>query len=153
VWFSSVLGIAANSAKGYTSLEPPRQDRRIEPGLLAITADDRFYYSLLSVCLSIGWRVRRARSTEVAREELRTRPMPVVVYDERLPSGNWRNDVYGVTILSERPTVLLAASQVDEDLWRLVLHCKGYDLIKRSAPCDEWSRMLRFAWLSRSTVE
>jgi hypothetical protein len=120
-----------------------------EAGVLVITADDRFYYSLFSVCLDMDWNIRRARSAGRAHEELRSRPVPVVVYDERLPWGDWREDLRSVSSLAERPAVVLAAARVEEDVWKAVLRCEGYDLIRRSAPCGEWRRMLQFAWLSR----
>jgi hypothetical protein len=118
------------------------------PGVMVITRDDGFYYSLFSVSLEIGWSIHRARSVERAWEGLHSQPVPVVVYDERLPCDDWREGLRSCGAFPGHPVILLAASEVNEDLWRTVLHCHGYDAVRRSANWNEWARMLRFAWHS-----
>src|ERR1017187_9497647 len=144
MWISSIFGTARN---GKGQRQPEKAAR---PGILVITVDDRLYYSLLSVSIEIGWNIRRARTVEDAWEGFCSRPMPVVVYDERLPRADWPTALRRLSTLPEHPAVLLAVPEVDEDLWRMVLRCQGYDVVKRSAGGNEWMQMLRFAWLSLS---
>ncbi len=118
------------------------------PGVLAVTADDKFYYLLLSLAIDLGWGIRRARNLGTAAEQMNSHPMPIVVYDERLPHSQWRDGLRGLASLEARPLVLLATRRLDEDIWRIVLECKGYDALERAARKEEWTRMLRFAWLS-----
>ena len=118
-------------------------------GILVVTGDDRLFYSLFAASLDIGWSLRRARTFEEAWKGLRSQPAPVVVYDERLPRVDWRDALRSFSSFPGRTLVFLAAPEVDEDIWRAVLHCHGYDVVKRSAGGNEWISMLRFAWLSR----
>ncbi len=74
--------------------------------------------------------------------------MHIVLYDRNLPYVDWR---CALDLLSARepcPRILVASPQVDEDLWRMVLHKRGYDVVKRSASSEQLKRELRFAWLS-----
>jgi DNA-binding response OmpR family regulator len=143
MWISSIFG-AARNGKGRCQAE-----KAVRPGILVITVDDRLYYWLFSISIDIGWSIRRARTVEEAREDFSSRPMPVVVYDERLPRADWRNGLRRLSAFPEHPAVLLAVPEVDEDLWQTVLRCQGYDVVKRSAGGNEWMQMLRFAWLSK----
>ncbi len=130
----------------------PKQEieqERGRAGILVITADDRFYYSLLSVAIDIGWTIQRSRTVEGAWQGFRPQAVPIVVYDERLPGADWRDDLRALSLCPARPVVLLAVCEVDEERWRMVLRCQGYDAIGRSASGDEWIRMLRFAWDSK----
>lgn len=118
------------------------------PGVLVITADDKFYYLLLSLAIDLGWGIRRARNLGSAVEQMTSHPMPVVVYDERLPYSHWRDGVRALGSLDARSVILLATRRLDEEIWRIVLECKGYDALERTARKEEWLRTLRFAWLS-----
>ncbi len=118
------------------------------PGVLVVTADDKFYYLLLSLAIDLGWSIRRARNLVLAAEQMTSHPMPVVVYDERLPYSHWRDGVRALGSLEARSVILLATRRLDEEIWRIVLECKGYDALERTARKEEWTRMLRFAWLS-----
>jgi DNA-binding response OmpR family regulator len=123
------------------------------PEILVITVDDKLYYALFSVSIDIGWTIRRARTAEGAWRDLRSNPAAIVVYDARLPSGDWQDDLRSFSTFPRRPLVFLAAPEVDEEVWRTVLRCNGYDAVKRSAGVREWMRALRFAWLSRCAEE
>ncbi len=118
------------------------------PGVLVVTADDKFYYLLLSLTIDLGWGIHRARNLLSAAEHMASHPMPIVVYDERLPYSHWRDGVRALGSLEARPLILLATRRLDEEIWRIVLECKGYDALERGARKEEWIRMLRFAWLS-----
>jgi hypothetical protein len=119
------------------------------PGVLAITSDDRLYYMLLSASIDLHWKITWARTLERALELCRLSPIPLVIYDERLPGIDWREALPGIVGLPDRPAILLAASAVDEEIWELVLRCRGYDAVERSSGSQEWRRELWFAWISK----
>ena len=137
MWIPSILKASAKKRTGNSA------------GILVVTGDDRLFYSLFAVSLDIGWSIRRARTFEEAWKGLNSQPPPVVIYEERLPRVDWRDALRSFSSFPGHPLVFLAAPDVDEDIWRTVLHCRGYDAVKRSAGGNEWIRMLRFAWLSR----
>jgi hypothetical protein len=59
---------------------------------------------------------------------------------------DWQRALDQLTMAGGR--VLLAAPEIDEDRWRLVLRRHGYDVLARSADGEHLKRELRFAWLS-----
>ncbi len=101
------------------------------PGVLVVTADDKFYYLLLSLAIDLGWGIRRARNLLSAADHMASHPMPIVVYDERLPYSHWRDGLRALGSLEARPLILLATRRLDEEIWRIVLECKGYDALER----------------------
>jgi hypothetical protein len=127
---------------------PAAPGNTCQPGVLVVTADDKFYYGLLSLAIDLGWSIRRARNLQLATKHLTSHPIPVVIYDERLPYSAWRDGLRALAAVEARPLILLAARRMDEEIWRTVLECEGYDALERSAPKEEWVRMLRFAWLA-----
>lgn len=117
--------------------------------ILAITSEDRLFYLLLSASIDLGWKIVWARSIERACDLYFTQPTPLVIYDQRLPGIDWREGVARIAAFPGDPVVLLAASEVDEDVWETVRRCRGYDAVRRSAGSQEWRRELQFAGLSR----
>jgi len=71
-----------------------------------------------------------------------------VIFDRNLPNVDWRRALDQLSAAASNGRVLLAAPEVDEDLWRLVLRRHGYDVLVRSADTEQLKRELRFAWLS-----
>ena len=67
-----------------------------------------------------------------------------------LPGLDWRDVLPEISRLPDHPAVLLAASEVNEEIWELVLRRSGYDAVERSSGSQEWRRALWFAWLSKS---
>jgi hypothetical protein len=123
-----------------------------QPAVLAITSDDRLYYLLLSASIDLRWKISRARTIERALELCRSQPTPLAIYDECLPGVDWREALPGVTGFPDHPVVVLAASEVNEEIWRSVLRYRGYDLVRRAAGSEEWKRELRFAWLATQLI-
>jgi hypothetical protein len=121
------------------------------PGVLAVTADIRFYAGVLNATSSTRWRTQWARTLGRAVEICRLESMPIVIYDSRLPDVEWDWAFDLMNAVPNHRRILLAAPSIDEDLWRKVLLRHGYDIVERSAGSEELNRMFRFAWLSLAT--
>jgi DNA-binding response OmpR family regulator len=119
-----------------------------EPHILTVTADVNFYSGVLSATQSCGWNAEWARSLKRAVEICRSRLTPIVIYDRNLPDVDWRRALDQLSGAAYDARILLATPDVDEDLWRMVLHRHGYDVLARSANAEQLERELRFAWLS-----
>jgi DNA-binding NtrC family response regulator len=119
-----------------------------EPHVLAVTADVNFYSGVLSATESCGWNADWARSLKRAVEISRSRLTPIVIYDRNLPDVDWRRALDQLNGAAYDVRILVAAPDVDEDLWRMVLRRQGYDVLARSASAEQLERELRFAWLS-----
>jgi DNA-binding NarL/FixJ family response regulator len=88
---------------------------------------------------------------ERAIEVYRPESMPIVIYDVNLPGIEWSRAFDRLRAVPNRPRILLAATRIDEELWRKVLQRQGYDIVERSAGSEELTRALHFAWLSLHT--
>jgi len=119
-----------------------------QPGILAITADLGFYSCVSNAVCDWGWSAEWASSIHRGLDVCRSRPMRIVVYDRNLPDVDWRYALDRLSAVRSQPRILLAAPRIDEDLWRMVLHRRGYDVLSRSASAEQLRRELRFAWLS-----
>jgi DNA-binding response OmpR family regulator len=124
------------------------------PPVLAITADLRLYASVLSAADSFGWGLQWARTISRGVETCWSMRHPIVIYDRDLPNVDWRCALDLLIETASHGRVLLAASSVDEDLWRIVLRRHGYDVLSKPVHAEQVRRDLRFAWLSmRETGE
>jgi hypothetical protein len=121
------------------------------PGVLAVTADVRFYAGVLNATSKAKWRTEWARTLGRAIEICRLEPTPIVIYDSNLPDIEWGSAFDLMNAVPNHRRILLAAPSIDEDLWRKVLLHRGYDIVKRSAGSEELKRVFRFAWLSLVT--
>jgi DNA-binding NtrC family response regulator len=135
------------AASHYFRKSPPLRGI-FEPYVLTITADLSLYSSVLSATHACGWTTEWARSMKRAVEVCRSRVTPIVVFDRNLPDVDWRRALDQLSNTAYDVRILLAASEVDEDLWRNVIHRHGYDVLARSADPEQMKRELRFAWLS-----
>ena len=117
-------------------------------GILTITADLRFYSSILSAAYSYGWSAEWANSMNRGLEICGSRVIRIVIYDRSLPHVDWQYALDHLSSAASQARILLAAPEVDEDLWRTVLRRRGYDVLARSANPEQLKRELRFAWLS-----
>lgn len=117
-----------------------------KPSLLVITSDARLYYGLFSVAIDLGWKITWAKTSVHAAELFFAQPAALVVYDDHLHGGGWCEILPYLADFPGHPLVLLAASELDEELWTTVLRCRGYDAVRRDAGSEEWKRELRFAW-------
>jgi hypothetical protein len=119
-----------------------------QPGILAITADLRFYSCVLSAACSWGWSAEWASTMNRGLEVCGSGLIQIVVYDRNLPHVDWRYALDRLNAAASQSRIILATPRVDEDLWRMVLRRHGYDVLKRSANSEQLKRELRFAWLS-----
>jgi DNA-binding response OmpR family regulator len=118
------------------------------PGILAVTADVRFYSCVQNAAGSLGWNVEWASSLSRGLGVCRAHSIRIVIFDRNLPDVDWRYALQRLSGVAAESRILLAAPEISEDLWRTVLRQHGYDVLTRSANSEQMKRELRFAWLS-----
>lgn len=122
--------------------------------LLAITANDRFYSTLVDIGSSCGWEVRRAGSIQEGMGLIRSHSAPLVVLDWDEDANDWRDGLRRVCAAHEQVCVLLASRVVDDNLREEVLRFHGYDVLPKNADREQIVRAVQFAWfwITRSTA-
>jgi DNA-binding NtrC family response regulator len=116
--------------------------------VLAITTDLGFYSSVANAANAFGWRTEWARSIKRGFERCASGTIPIIIYDRDLPNADWRRVVGHLSAVASDARILVAAREIDEDLWQTVLRRRGYDVLAKSAGSEHMQRELRFAWLS-----
>jgi DNA-binding response OmpR family regulator len=114
--------------------------------LLAITANDRFYSSLVEIAASCGWEIRRAGSIKEGLDVARAQSMPLLLLDWDEDGHDWRGEVRRLATAPGHPCVLLSSRVADENMRQEVIRFQGYDVLPRSADRDQIVRTIRFAW-------
>jgi hypothetical protein len=118
------------------------------PRIVAVSADLSFYSRILSGACSWGWSADWANSMNRALQICGSNHVQIVIYDRNLPRIDWRVAIDRLHTVAPGARILMAAPEIDEDLWRTVLRRRGYDVMSRSASWEQVKRELRFAWLS-----
>ena len=131
---------------------PPHKGN--EPGirLLVITADFDFYSRLSEAASGCGWSVRAAFTLGEAVPHVQDGSFPLVVYDCNA-ADDWRVAFDSLRSVNSSVCLVLASRATDPYLWQEVIQAGGFDLISRSAPPDEVTHKLRFAWFWNETSQ
>jgi DNA-binding response OmpR family regulator len=124
----------------------PRKKGEAKVEILVFTPDDRLFSSLLYITTRYGWAVQWAKSTDRAMEILKKRTISILIYDWYLPQTDWSSAVARFARVSNDTCIVLAAQQVDEDIWERAIESGAYDVIYRSGHAAEQAITLRFAW-------
>lgn len=92
------------------------------------------------------WLMRAARSRREAVRCLSEWPANVVLCDERLPDGTWRDLLEDTARLPDSPPLVVTARSADDSLWGEVLNLGAYDLLIKPFDASEIVHVVSLAW-------
>ena len=128
----------------------PRQDEKHDGvnsamvlGIIAAPVDRQ---SLKETLNGAGWGVKLCESLKEAR-----RMVPgaaVVLCDEKLPDGTWRDLLPEPAAESRKPAIIVASRLADERLWIEVLDRGGHDLLPTPLRAEDVIRSVEAACVS-----
>jgi DNA-binding response OmpR family regulator len=101
-----------------------------------------------SVFSQQGWTLYTTRAFETALAFLRDNPVPVVITEQYLPLGDWKDILTGVQRLPHAPLLIVTARLADEYLWAEVLNLGGHDVLNKPFQVTELLWVLGNAWQS-----
>ncbi|HLJ14958.1 MAG TPA: response regulator [Bryobacteraceae bacterium] len=113
--------------------------------LLSVLANEQDYVALESIVTAFRWTVRRASGCREARNILRRTNVSVVLCDQNLPDGSWKQMLREIAGLKNAPILIVASTLADEALWAEVLNLGGYDLLSKPFRADEVLRTITSA--------
>jgi DNA-binding response OmpR family regulator len=99
------------------------------------------------------WQLHLAHSIQEAVQALRSLNVSVVLCEQHLPDGTWRNVVHETNSLSSGPLTIVLSATADSDLWRDILDCGAYDLLPRPLEPRELFTVVPMAWRQWRSVE
>ena len=95
-----------------------------------------------------NWKLLGAQSWQEGLALVRSRPIPVIIAESRLPDANWRDVLQGLARTPDRPLLIVSCREADEYLWAEVLNLGGYDVLMKPFDATEVFRVVSLAWLN-----
>ncbi len=99
-----------------------------------------------SLLARLRWRWQRIRDFAGAALLLRDRTPRLVICEQHLPDGSWKDVVDMANGLPCAPPVIVTSRLPDERLWMEVLNRGGYDLLAKPFDGAEVRRVTDSAW-------
>jgi len=90
--------------------------------------DHEFFRSLLK---GSRWRVKTARSCSEGIARMKAARPAVVVCDQDLPDGGWRDVLENLKSSDDAPPLIVTSRLADDCLWAEVLNLGAYDLLPK----------------------
>jgi DNA-binding response OmpR family regulator len=97
-------------------------------------------------CLAdVRYRILAANTCRDAMKVLKRGGISIVVCEDKLPDGTWRDILDSVLSLTGRPILIVTSSCADERLWAEVLNLGGFDLVNKPFNRKELRHVLNIA--------
>src|SRR5580704_7148112 len=112
--------------------------------VLVVSSDDQVQ-SALGDILRNHRRLRRAAGWRAALPMVRRFQPLVVVCDQHLQDGDWRDLLKDLQSESPAPPLIVSSRLADDRLWAEVLNLGGYDLLTHPFIATEVSRVVNLA--------
>jgi DNA-binding response OmpR family regulator len=112
--------------------------------LISPDASDKTF--LAEVFQRHKWHLHAVRTLGTAMEALRDQHFPVIITEEDLPPGSWRNVLAAVEQLPNAPLLVVTSGLADERLWSEVLNLGGHDVLAKPFCEAEVLHVLTHAW-------
>jgi DNA-binding response OmpR family regulator len=112
--------------------------------LLVVSADEQDHLSLERI-LQHDCQLHRAAGRRDALLSIRRFRPWVVVCDQTLADGDWRDLLRDLQSEQEMPPLIVSSRLADDRLWAEVLNLGGYDLLTKPFAVAEVSRVVRLA--------
>ncbi len=122
---------------------PPGEDLVTVVSISPMESDHVF---LEHVFAHSHWSVMGLRSRRQALGWLRRKPAPVVLCEESLPDGGWREVLADLNQLPDSPVLIVTSRLADDALWAEVLNVGAYDLLMKPFDVTEVFRVVSLAW-------
>ena len=112
--------------------------------LLVVSPDDQVHLSLDRI-LRDDCRLHRAAGRRDALPSVRRLKPRVVVCDQNLADGDWRDLLSDLQNEKRMPPLIVSSHVADDRLWAEVLNLGGYDLLAHPFAASEVSRVVKMA--------
>ncbi len=114
--------------------------------ILSIASQSADHTCLKTAVGGTGWQVQEAGSYREATRMLCTERFPVIVCEQRLADGSWKDILGQICMLYQAPRLLVTAADADDRLWAEVLNMGGFDVLLKPLRASEVTRVIDFAY-------
>lgn len=92
------------------------------------------------------WKIHTRLSLSSAMALLQKALIPLVICEQDLLPGTWRDMLDHLTLLPEPPYLIVASRLADDHLWAEVLNIGAYNVLAKPFDGAELKRILSLAW-------
>jgi DNA-binding response OmpR family regulator len=121
--------------------------------VLVIGGSDADLMALLGILGDTGWTVYWDTTRAGALETLRCQHPGVVLCDQNLPDGDWKDVLRAAESLASPPPVIVTARLASEALWEEVLGLNGYDILTKPFDARQVIRRVSLAGECRDAAD
>jgi DNA-binding NtrC family response regulator len=128
---------------------------KINPGAqgeetaLLISPVDEDHAILNALFQHNGWTLHGTNSLSSASALLKEGATSVVITEQDLPDGDWKDVLVAIHILRKPPVLIVISRQADDSLWAEALNLGAYDVLAKPLNQTEATRVLTSAWIRR----
>jgi DNA-binding response OmpR family regulator len=134
----------SGSASG--RIEPPHPGKVVT--VLLVSAAEADHRSLGHLFHHTNWTLLESWNCTEALQLLRSRDIPVVICDCRLPDGAWADILQTVRGLPRPPLLIVSSRLADDCLWAEVMNAGAWDILEKPFNQAELVRVVSLAWLA-----
>jgi DNA-binding NtrC family response regulator len=114
--------------------------------VIAILPSPEDQSSLKEIFRHSKWNLQHVEALGHARLSIDEPSAGVVISDERLPDGSWRDVLGELRCRSVEPLLIVVSRLADERLWADVLNRGGFDVLATPFEAQEVTRSVSLAW-------
>jgi DNA-binding NtrC family response regulator len=114
--------------------------------VLAVSPFESDHVALTHIFGHSAWRLDGARTLKEARAKLPGSQARVVLCEERLPDGSWKDFLLPNDSTPESIQLIVTSQQPDERLWAEVLNLGAYDVLAKPFHAKEVYETIGQAW-------
>ena len=114
--------------------------------VLCVSGQLQDQHALRNIFHHHGWHICSADTLQQASEKLQQGVVAVVVCDENLVDGSWRDLHQQLQQMEQAPLLVVCSQRADGQLWAEVLSLGAYDVLAKPFDKLEVIRVLGMAW-------
>lgn len=116
---------------------------------LLISPFEQDHEILHSLFLEQGWRLYGTHSLQSGLTLLRRRAASVVITEQKLPAGSWKDVLEAACLMPSPPLVVVSSIHADDYLWAEALNLGAYDVLSKPIERAEAIRVFNAAWMGK----
>ena len=125
---------------------PIQPDRAVT--VLNVSPVEADHLILAQIFSHSNWKLHVARTCSEAMALLETKLLPVVLCEQELPDGSWKDILERANEAANPPTLIVSSRLADDRLWSEVLNLGGYNVLSKPFRESEVFRDVSLAWLA-----
>lgn len=118
---------------------------------LLISPFEQDHEILHSLFREQGWRLYATDSLRSGLTLLRRRAASVVITEQNLSTGSWKDVLKAVCLMPRPPLVVVSSIHADDYLWAEALNLGAYDVLSKPIERTEAIRLFNGAWMGPSS--